>query len=50
MSTNLTDIKALKKAIFRLIEKDEEHRLALAGKLGFAEILRKLREHDEKIQ
>ena len=48
MSMNLTDIKALKKAIFRLIEKDEEFRLALAGKLGLAEILRKLREHDEK--
>ncbi|MCD6488968.1 MAG: hypothetical protein J7K21_07085 [Desulfurococcales archaeon] len=41
-------LKTLKKEIFRLIEEDEEFRYALAGKLGFTEIINRLKEHDRK--
>ncbi len=38
----------IKKTIFKLVEEDEEFRLALAAKLGILEILRKMEEHDRK--
>ncbi|MGC8932748.1 MAG: PD-(D/E)XK nuclease family protein [Candidatus Methanodesulfokora sp.] len=39
---------SLKKEFLRLLEEDEEFRLAVAGALGYGEVLRRLEEHDKK--
>jgi len=38
----------LKERLFKLLEEDKEFRLAVAGMLGFGDIMRRLEEHDRK--
>jgi len=38
----------LKEEFLRLLEKDKEFRLAVAGLVGYSEVLERLREHDKK--
>jgi len=41
-------MESLKEKIFSLLEKDREFRLAVAGMLGFRDIMERLEEHDRK--
>ncbi len=45
---NERDLVAIKKAIFKLLEEDEEFRYAIAAKVGLLEILQRLEQHDQK--
>ena len=40
----------LKKRLLELLKEDEEFRLAVAGLLGYSEILKRLDRHEEEIK
>ncbi|MEM0027787.1 MAG: hypothetical protein QXT53_07950 [Ignisphaera sp.] len=47
---SIVDVEYLKKEILKLLREDEEFRLAVAGLIGYGEILKRLDRHEEELK
>ncbi|MEL9939937.1 MAG: hypothetical protein QW348_05055 [Ignisphaera sp.] len=48
--SSIVDAEYLKKEILKLLREDEEFRLAVAGLIGFGEVLKRLDRHEEELK